>query len=114
MVHEIVLQNTDDSTLQTLLSETWSSAVLDSGACSIVCGKPWFDEFLNSIPTQEQSKIKYYNSSNPFRFGDGRQIKSLQSATIPAIIGQHKINIKTDIIDSDIPLLLSKTAMKNA
>ena len=114
MVHEIVLQNTDDSTLQTLLSETWSSAVLDSGASSTVCRKPWFDEFLNSIPTQEQSKIKYYNSSKPFHFGDGRQIKSLQSATIPAIIGQRKINIKTDIIDSDIPLLLSKTAMKNA
>ena len=35
-------------------------------------------------------------------------------ATIPATIGQHKINIKTGIIDSDIRLLLPKSAMKKA
>ena len=33
-------------------------------------------------------------------------------ATIPATIGQHKINIKTGIIDSDYRLLLPKSAMK--
>ena len=39
---------------------------------------------------------------------------SQQTATIPAIIGLHKIFIKTDIINADIPLLLSKAAMKRA
>ena len=34
--------------------------------------------------------------------------------TFPAKIGQKNIMIKTDVIDTDFPLLLSKTAMKKA
>ena len=41
-------------------------------------------------------------------------VTSDRSAVIPAVIGQEKVSIRTDIVDADIPLLLSKTAMKNA
>jgi hypothetical protein len=37
-----------------------------------------------------------------------------KTAVIPAFIGRKKVLIRTDIINADIPLLLSKTAMKNA
>ena len=33
---------------------------------------------------------------------------------IPALIGQKKVFIETDVVNKDIPLLLSKTSMKNA
>ena len=61
-----------------------------------------------------KSTITYAKSTKPFRFGDGRKVHSHQTAVIPAMIGNHKIFIKTDIINADIPLLLSKTAMKRA
>ena len=34
--------------------------------------------------------------------------------TFPAQIGKEDIMIKSDVIDSDLPLLLSKSAMKKA
>ena len=34
--------------------------------------------------------------------------------TFPELIGKEDIMIKSDVIDSDLPLLLSKSAMKEA
>ena len=33
---------------------------------------------------------------------------------IPVVIGSKKVNLETDVIDADIPLLMSKVAMKRA
>ena len=33
---------------------------------------------------------------------------------MPTIIGSHKFDIVTDVVDSDLPLLFSKSLMKNA
>ena len=113
MVHELVLQNSNNA-IECLLSEAWSAAILDSGATSTVCGQVWFDEFLASLNDEAKLTITYTESNKPFRFGDGNKILSNQAATIPAMIGSHRIFIKTDIITADIPLLLSKSAMKRA
>ena len=102
IVHELVLQNSNDIVLQSLLSETWRSAVLDPGATSTVYSQVWFDEYFKSLPLEQQSKITYITSSKPFRFGDGRQLTSVKAASTPATIGSCKVEIKTDIIDSDI------------
>ena len=39
---------------------------------------------------------------------------SVKAATIPVTIGSCKVEIKIDMIDSDIPFLLSTAAMKKA
>ena len=72
IVHELVLQNSIVIVLQSLLSETWCSAVLDLGATSTVCGKVWFDEYFKSLPSEQQRKITF-TRSQPFSFGDGWQ-----------------------------------------
>ena len=59
----IKLQNTDDSILQTLLSETWSTVVLDSGASTAVCGK--FEQYTKSLPPEKQTKVFYLKSTKP-------------------------------------------------
>ena len=41
-------------------------------------------------------------------------LKSILSVVLPCIIAGMKISIFTDVVDSDIPLLLSKNAMKRA
>ena len=112
MVHEIILQNSSDTGLQTLLSETWSSAVLDAGATSTVCGRKWFDVYLESLNADDRAKVTYEDCNKPFRFGDGKQFIASKAATIQANIGPHKVGLKTHTADTDIPLLLSKSAMK--
>ena len=55
IVLELVLQNSSDTVLQSLLSETWCSALLDSVATSAVCDKVWFDEYFKSLLSEQQS-----------------------------------------------------------
>ena len=114
VLNEVVLHISDDTVLKTMVSETWCSAVLDSGATNTVCGRTWFDEFASSLKQDDAASITFTESSKPFRFGDGKVVTSTKMATIPAFIGNTKVSINTDIVDADIPLLLSKTAMKNA
>ena len=48
------------------------------------------------------------------RFRDGRQLQCLKATKVPASTRKHKIEIETDIIDGNIPLLLLKSATKKA
>ena len=114
VLNEVILQTSNDVVLKNLVSETWGSTVLDCGATNTVCGRSWFDEFESSLSPDDVANIKYSESSKPFRFGDGKVVKSSKMATIPAFIGNKKLHINTDIVEADIPLLLSTSAMKKA
>ena len=108
----MVLHANNDTVLRALLAETWSCAVLDCGATNTVCGTKWFEEFKSSLTPALQDKIVLQDSSKPFRFGDGVIVNSTKRANIPAFIGQNSVQIVTEIVDADIPLLLSIKAMK--
>ena len=41
-------------------------------------------------------------------------IKSTHKAYIPVYIGNRKVRIETEVVDKELPLLLSKKAMKKA
>ena len=112
----IVLHQSNDgqSDLKSLVAETWSSALLDCGASKTVCGNEWFQQYQESLSDDNLRKIKTSESNNSFRFGDGKRITSQKSVTLPASIGSMEVTIKADVVDSDIPLLLSRDSMKKA
>ena len=112
LLNEVVLHANDDVVLKTLLADTWSCAVLDCGATSTVCGTKWFDEFKSSLSPDLQNKITIEESSKPFRFGDGVIVNSTKRASIPAFIGQNYVQIVTEIVEANIPLLLSIESLK--
>ena len=112
MINEVVLHATDDVVLQSLLSETWSCAVLDCGATTTVCGSKWMDEYLSSLPESQRDRVKMEASDKPFRFGDGVIVNSTKKTMIPACVGDKSVMIATEIVDANIPLLLSIKAMK--
>ena len=58
--------------------------------------------------------IKRTESAKMFKFGGGEMKKSKGCFTLPCKLAGKDVMIKVDIIDSDIPLLLSKSAMKSA
>ena len=80
------------------LGETLGSTVLDSGAFSIVCG----------------TKIIKNKGVRTFKFGYGNKLNSLYKVILPCVIADIEVSIITHVVNSDIPLPLSKDAMKRA
>ena len=91
-----------------------NGAVLDSGCTQTVCGRSWLSNYIDSLTDDDKLKVKEKKSNTVFKFGDGKLFNSLKLVTIPAKIGSKYIDINTDVIDSELPLLLSKNAMKLA
>ena len=88
--------------------------ILDTGCAATVCGEKWLEVYLLSLPPDQRSSVKMNPSNKIFKFGAGGRIRSLGQCVIPAFLAGRPVNISTDVVDSDIPLLLSKPAMKKA
>ena len=100
--------------VEKLVGETLSCALLDSGCTKTVCGSFWLQCYKNSLDEKDQVNIVYEPSIRTFKFGDSKVIKSTHKADIPAYIGNRKVRIETEVVDKELPLLLSKEAMKEA
>ena len=98
----------------TFLGETVGNVVLDTGASGTVCGLKWYECFLDTLSDKERENIKVRQGKRNFRFGDGEKLQSMYNVTLPCNIAGIKVDIITDVVKSDIPLLLSKAAMKRA
>ena len=97
---------------QDLVSESFNSAVVDTGASKTVCGEKWFRGYINTLNKNERKEVKYFRSNNVFSFGNEQTMKSLQEVEIPVRIGKVKAVVRTDVVDMNIPLLLSLASMK--
>ena len=114
---EVVLYQSDfdhPEQLKTLVSESWNSAVLDSAATNTVAGEVWYNYYITSLNENEKQKIKHHTPGNTYRFGDGKLFPALQNVDIPISLGSRNLMLNTDIVASDIPLLLSRKSMKKA
>ena len=105
-------KNIDNEETKVFVGETLNSAVLDSGCSQTVCGKNWLSYFQKSL--DEDTKIAEKASKSTFKFGNGGPVQSIKKVSLPAMIGKQKIDLETDVVDTDIPLLLSKSAMKKS
>ena len=114
---DIVLFQSDydhPKNLPALVAESWNAAVLDSGATKTVCGRSWFNTYVESLSPEDQTKVNTSPTKHLYRFGDQNTALASTTANIPAVLAHNKVLISTDIVDRDIPLLLSKEAMKRA
>ena len=100
--------------MQQFVGETLNSVVLDSACTKTVCGEKWLKCYLDTLPLEESEKIIREDSDSRFQFGYGEPLESQGAVNIPAKIGSNDVFIKTDIVDTDLPLLLSKQSMKEA
>ena len=100
--------------IQVLLSESINAAVLDSACSSTVAGDKWMQCYVDSLSTQKRDRIIREQSDTIFRFGGGQKLKSKEKVTFPCEIAGVQCKITTDVVDSDIPLLLGKPSMKKA
>ena len=74
----------------------------------------WFQCYLDALNESDKSSVQEQESSSKFKFGDGAVRTSLKKVIVPADINGTKVKIETDVIDNNLPLLLSKSAMQKA
>lgn len=55
-----------------------------------------------------EKKVKLLPGETTFKFGAGGKIQSDEGMEIPCIISGQKITLRKEVVDNDIPLLLSK------
>ena len=108
-------QNSDQPVdTNTLVGETLGSMVLDSGTTSAVSGFNWYNCFLDTLPDSIRNNIKVTKGSKVFKFGSRNKLASVKTVMLRCIVAGFRVDINTDRVDADIPLLLSKSAMKKA
>ena len=95
-----------------LVGETLNMAVIDSGCPTTVCGDKWLQNYLNSIPDEDRADLKVESGKSVFRFGDSRPMTSLRKVYLPVTIAEKKMYLPTDVVEADIPLLLSRQTLE--
>ena len=85
-------------------------AIFDSECSSTVCGRSWIDAYIKSLNEGHREKIGQTVGETKFKFGGRTWLKSTAEYSLPAVITGKELTIKTDVVDSDIPLLLSRSA----
>ena len=94
-----------------LVGETHNHAVIDTGCPTPVCGEQWYKCYLDSMTEEEKSSLKIESSEAMFRFGDSPSVKSIHKVYLPVTICDKEMFLATDVVESDIPLLLSKDVL---
>ena len=106
----------DQSHMSNFVAEAQNCAVLDTACGSTVCGVEWFDSYVEQLSDSDTSKMTHVagKGASTFKFGAGPLIYSLGTYEIPVCLAGKKVMLKTDVVDCEVPLLLSKSAMKSA
>ena len=104
-----------DSELSQFTRESRNCAALDTCCTSSLTGEQWLNIFINSLDDSVKSKLRGpLPSSRVFKFGNNGTLRSKGTYVLPVVIAGSNATIKTDVVESDIPLLLFKIAMKKA
>ena len=100
--------------IQQLGVDARNCAVLDSACSSTVCGENWLDSYIHSLDECDRKKVRQTVGEKIFKFGCGTRLKSKGEYHLPATFAGKNVTVITDVVESDIPLLLSRNAMKRA
>ena len=112
--HVVLFTGYDKRGITQLGINAHNCAVLDSACSSTVYGETWLENYLNLMNCQDRRKMKQTVGQKTFKFGGGETMRSKGEYCLPAVIAGKDVMIRTDVVGSDIPLLLSRSAMKTA
>ena len=96
------------------VAEAFNTAVIDTACTKTVCGSNWLHQYVESLDDESQKEIICSESKTPFKFGDGKTVYSNQLVKFPARIGSKDCSIEAEVVDCELPLLLSKDSLKRA
>ena len=67
---------------------------------------------MKDMSDEERLQVKVQSSNQKFIFGDGKIVVSKKRATIPCWMGERRDRVSMEVVDCNIPLLLSWKEMK--
>lgn len=97
-----------------LTSEAINKAVIDSGCTKTCAGQRWFEAYLETLSDEERNEIQTMETNAGFRFGDNPPVIATEKVLLPVKINKVRLLLETEIVPTDVPLLLSKGTMKRA
>ena len=97
-----------------LISESTNVAILDSRATNTVTGESWMNTYIDNLEGAEKAKVRCRESKNSYHFGDGNTVSAIKNVDISITTANERVTLNTDIVQNDIPLLLSRKAMRTA
>ena len=107
-----VNRNSTDLTKIVYSCESFNAAILDSGAPKSVCGTVWLNQYVDSLSKEDKLKISQSPTTSIYKFGCGSKTQAIKRVKFPAMIGKINVMLKADVVDGELPLLLSKDCMK--
>ena len=103
---------------KTFTAEAEGAAGLDSCCSRTIMGTRWFARYKQLLATMDRELLKEikgpFKTETNFLFGDGGKKNSLGRYILPLTIHGCRANIAAELVDSDIPLLISKASMIRA
>ena len=115
IIEKPVLFTEDSRELSEFTREALNCAALDTCCSSSVSGKVWLDFYLDSLDKEKREEVRGPLPSNKvFKFGNNGRLPSQGSYKIPVTLAKKEVTLEMDVVESDLPLLLSKAAMKKA
>ena len=67
-----------EDSAESLVSETFNMALLDSGCTKMVCWETWLQHYLHSLLFDEYKQIDTSKTNSSFKFGDSKLVKSFK------------------------------------
>ena len=111
----VLLSNTlEELGLDKNKKEDVSIALIDCACPTTVAGSQWAKDFVSKLSLSQKDKIKTEATQRVFKFGGGEKRKSKVALTLPCNIGGRRVQIKTEVVDADFPLLIGNTTLKKA
>ena len=111
---DCIVKDLKSEELGSLVFESLSCAIIDSGCTKTVVGRSWLNNYCDTLEEGQKKLMSTEKCSVPFRFGDGKQNISKEIVKIPGRIGKQNILIDANVVECELPLLLSKPSLKKA
>ena len=103
---------TTDSQKSMFLTEGFGKGSFDTGCTASVAGQVWFDNFVKELPKLRKQQIQGpFKSGRTFMFGNQGVLSSGAMYKLPVKLRGEDHEMEVDIINSDIPLLISRKEM---
>ena len=116
--NRITLFKTDavnrEKDMKILMGEGLSSAIIDSGAPETVTGHTWIEDYISKLNDEEKKLVRKTKSERSYKFGNSPSVVARETMQIPVRIANNDVMLTTDVVDVEVPLLISKKALKKA
>ena len=92
-------------------AECHQVALLDSACSKNVVGEEWIREYIDNLTEEDKTLLKVSDARSKYSFGGSDPIAAADAVRVPCIIAGKKTFLWADIVQRNIPFLISKEEM---